>query len=186
MRSSNFLSALVLLVSLACAPTTALSQPSSPPQGKPPVETPTERLSKARTVMVIYARGNTIPFDVIKSTLEGWVRFTVVEAPEKADLIVEVSTTGGAGEGRVTAPDGPYMQTGRAERSNSASKEASNSEITMTVYDAKNKRVLWTATETAKSAFKQTTRENNLVEAAERLASKFHDCLEPPLPRGQD
>jgi hypothetical protein len=50
----------------------------------------------------------------------------------------------------------------------------------MTVYDGKNKRVLWIGTETARFAMKQTSRENNLVEAAERLALRFHDRVEPP------
>jgi hypothetical protein len=53
----------------------------------------------------------------------------------------------------------------------------------MTVYDAKTKRVLWIASETAKFAVKEKARENNLVEAAERLTSKFHDRLEPPPPK---
>ena len=52
----------------------------------------------------------------------------------------------------------------------------------MTVFDAKNKRVLWRSTEKVKSALKQKAKENNLVEAAERLVSKFHDRLEPPAP----
>jgi hypothetical protein len=42
--------------------------------------------------------------------------------------------------------------------------------------------VLWEANETAKYAMKEKARENNLVEAAERLASKLHARLEPPAP----
>ncbi len=49
----------------------------------------------------------------------------------------------------------------------------------MTVLDARNKRMLWTAAESVKFAMKEKAKENNLVEAAERLASKFHDRLEP-------
>jgi K+-sensing histidine kinase KdpD len=50
----------------------------------------------------------------------------------------------------------------------------------MTVIDARNKRVLWSASEAVKLAMKEKAKENNLVGAAERLASKFHDRLEPP------
>lgn len=133
--------------------------------------------------MVTHARGNTIPFDVIKSTLGGWIRFTVVETADKADLIVEVGTSGGFGDTQVSSSEGPSMPTGRPERSSRTSTDLSNAEITMIVYDAKNKRVLWNATQTAKYAMKQTARENNLVEAAEKLASRFHDRLEPPTPK---
>ncbi len=52
----------------------------------------------------------------------------------------------------------------------------------MTVSDVRNKRVLWAATESVKFAMKEKAKENNLVEAAERLASKFHERLEPSPP----
>ena len=53
----------------------------------------------------------------------------------------------------------------------------------MTVRDARNKRVLWRGTESGKYALREKARENNLVQAAEKLASKFHDRLEPPATR---
>jgi hypothetical protein len=56
-------------------------------------------------------------------------------------------------------------------------------EISMTVRDARNKRVLWRGTESGKYALREKARENNLVQAAEKLASKFHDRLEPPATR---
>ena len=49
----------------------------------------------------------------------------------------------------------------------------------MTVFDSRNKRPLWAATESVKFAVKEKGKENNLVDAAERLASKFHQRLEP-------
>jgi hypothetical protein len=104
----------------------------------------------------------------------------------KADLVVTVATTGGDSSVRVASSNNPSPFTGRPEQSTSSSKDFSNADITMTVYDAKSKRVLWMATETAKSALKQTTRENNLVEAAQRLTVKLHDRLEPPPPKEQD
>ena len=193
MRTSNLRRTLILVSVLAAGsaamlaqPYTPEKQPAAPEQKKPAVETASQRLAAAKTVMVVYARGNPIPFDVIKSTLEGWIRISVVEAPEKADLIVEVATSGGNSDTRVTASSGPSMLSGRPERASSTSKDFSNADITMTVYDAKNRRVLWSGTETAKSALKQTTRENKMVEAAEKLASRFHDRLEPPLPKGQE
>ena len=39
---------------------------------------------------------------------------------------------------------------------------------------------LWMGIEHPKSALKKNDRENNLVEASERLFSKFHDRIEPP------
>jgi hypothetical protein len=65
------------------------------------------------------------------------------------------------------------------EQGSSSTRDLSASEVTLTVIDGANKRVLWHGTESAKYAMKQKARENNLVEASERLASKFHDRLEP-------
>src|SRR5260370_12190423 len=66
-----------------------------PQQQKALVDT-TKRLSNAKNVLVVRARGNNIPYDVIKSTLDGWGRFTIVDKPAQADLVVQVSTSGGA------------------------------------------------------------------------------------------
>jgi hypothetical protein len=157
---------------------------SQQPEKKALLETPSARLMSAKNVLVARARGSDIPYDVIKSTLEGWGRFTLVETKDKADLLVEIATTGGDITVRVASSSGPSPLTGRIEQSTS-SRDVSDAAITLTVYDARNKRVLWVGTETAKSAIKQTVRENNLVEAAERLASRFHDRLEPP-PKKKD
>jgi hypothetical protein len=173
----------VLMSALALLTSGAFSQQ---PEKKPVPVTASARLASAKNVMVTLAHGNHIPYETIKSTLDGWGRFSLVDTAEKADLVVTVATTGGDSSVQVAANNGVSPLTGRPEQSTSSGREFSNTDITMTVYDAKNKRVLWVASETAKSALKQTTRENNLVEAAERLAVKFHDRLEPPPPREKD
>lgn len=149
---------------------------------KPVIQTPAARLAEARNAQVVRTRGGSnIPYDVIKSTLDGWMRFTLVDTPDKADIIVEVVTSGDSSV-QVSSSASVSPESGRPEQSSSSRKDISAEEITMTVFDAKNKRVLWRSTERVKSAMKQKAKENNLVEAAERLASKFHDRLEPPAP----
>ncbi len=172
------------------SPTPSLSpKPSAPspsatnqPEKKHPLLTAEARLAAARNVIVVRTRGGDIPYDVIRTTVEGWGRYTLVAEPDKADLIMEVASSGGGGDVRVTGSSS-NSSTGRPEQSTSTSKDISSTEVTLTVLDAQNKRVLWHATETAKYAVKQKARENNLVEAAERLASKFHDRIEPPSAR---
>jgi len=170
------------------APPQATASPSPLPvkdtEKKPPqIQTPTARLTSARNIYFVRAHGGDIPFDTIRTTIDGWERFTLVPAPDKADLIIEISSSGGENEMRVTGGMSPSMETGRMEESSHSSKEFSGTEVSMIVTDAKNKRVLWRGTESAKYAVRQTARENNLVEAAEKLASKFHDRLEPPVTR---
>jgi hypothetical protein len=70
-------------------------------------------------------------------------------------------------------------ETGQEEKSNSTRKDISPTDVKMTVFDSRNKRPLWAATESVKFAMKEKGKENNLVEAAERLVSKFHGRLDP-------
>ena len=172
MRGRWLLAPTVLMTSFAFV--SAYSQ-----QQKPLVDIVSARLTSAKNVLVTRARGSNIPYDVIKSTLDGWGRFTIVESLDHADLLVQVSTTGDNSFG-VSSSNNLASDSDRSPRT---SKDFSASDITMTVYDAKTKRVLWIASETAKFAVKEKARENNLVEAAERLTSKFHDRLEPPPPK---
>ena len=168
-----FISVLILLAS----GTSAFSQ--QPAEKKPLIETPSMRLAAAKTVFITRTHGSRIPLDVIRSTMEGWERFTFVETPDKADLIIEISSTGDSGV-QVSSSSKVSPETGQEEKSSSTRKDISPTDIKMTVFDSRNKRPLWAATESVKFAMKEKGKENNLVDAAERLASKLHQRLEPP------
>jgi hypothetical protein len=164
-----------LLVGMASA---LFSQGQQPPAKNPRIETPSMRLAAAKNVFITRTHGSRVPLDVIQSTLEGWGRFTFVETPEKADLIIEISSTGDSGV-QVSSSSKVSPETGQEEKSNSTRKDISPTEIKMIVFDSRNKRGLWSATESVKFAMKEKAKENNLVDAAERLAAKFHERLEP-------
>jgi len=172
------------LISSAQQPPAAQQSPAaqptpSPAEKKPVIETPSMRLASARNVMIVRTRGSEIPVEAIRSTVDGWGRFTLVETREKADLIIEVASSGDSGV-QVSSTSTVSPLSGQEEKGSSTRKDLSPTEITMAVYDARNKRPLWSATESVKSAMKERNKENNLVEAAERLATKFHQRLEPP------
>lgn len=152
-----------------------------PAEKKPVIETPSMRLASARNVFINRTHGSRIPFETIKSTIEGWGRFTLVETPGKADLLIEIASTGDSGV-QVSSSSKVSAESGHEEKSTATRKDISSTDVRMTVSDVRNKRVLWTGTESVKFAMKEKAKENNLVEAAERLASKFHERLEPPPP----
>lgn len=154
------------------------AKPTPSQEKKPGFQTPSMRLASARNIFIIRTHGSMIPFDAIKSTLDGWGRFSLVETKDKADLIIEVASSGDSGV-QVSSSSSVSPDSGKEEKSTSTRKDLSPTEITMTVFDARNKRPLWSATESVKFAMKEKSKENNLVEAAERLAAKFHDRLEP-------
>ena len=193
-KTSIAILALITLISLTTAfgqqPRTQEQSATKAPQSaakeakKPAVlPNPTALLTSARNVFIVRTHGSKIPYDTIRTTVDNWERFTLVDAADKADLIIEVASEGGDNDVRVSSKMDTDYQTGRIEPSTSSSKDFSSTEVGLTVSDAHNKRVLWHATETAKYSMKEKVRENNLVEAAEKLASKFHDRLEPPALR---
>jgi len=177
MRKSWLFLMIGFLILSAGALFVGAQQPST--EKKPLIETPSMRLAAAKNVFISRTHGSRIPLDVIKSTMEGWERFTFVETPEKADLIIEISSTGDSGV-QVSSSSQVSPETGHEEKSSSSRKDVSPTEVKMMVFDSRNKRPLWAATESVKFAMKGKGKENNLVDAAERLASKFHDRLEPP------
>jgi hypothetical protein len=171
---------LIILILFSTSVLIAGAQQSTP-ETKPAPTTPPaathDRLASAKNIFLKNAGGSEIPYNVINSGFEGWGRYVLVDTAEKADIIMEISAPPEDSGSRVSVKTS--AETGQQEKGYSSSKEISSEPIKVTVYDAKSKRPLWTATDKPKFAMKQKARENNLVEAAQRLFSKFHDRIEP-------
>ena len=145
-----------------------------------PVLSPIARLQAAKTAFVKNLDGTPIGAETITTTLEGWGRYTIVNTPEKADLIVEV-TSPSESEGGVSVSSSSSTGSGKYEQSNRTSRELSSGggPMRMVVRDAKTTATLFVASEQVKGAMKRNTRENNLVEAAQKLVARFHERVEP-------
>jgi len=156
---------------------TALAQAA---QAKPKEAAP-DPLRTARTIFVKQAGGSDIPFNVISSALDGWGRFTQVDAPEKADLVVSISSPNLIPDMGVASPIRDYPQQRRSsDQPVPTSKSAAPDPVELLVYDAKTKKLLWKASHRPAYAIKQKARETNLVQATEIVFNKFHDRIEPP------
>src|SRR5258707_5457513 len=168
---------LLLALTVLCALTVDAQQE----QKKVVPAIPAARFAHLKSAYVTRTGGNPIAYDVITSSIDGWGRFAPASAPEKADIVIEISSTdpGGVVSSSGTKHD---QKTGRSEPYSTASKDFSLPEVRMVVYLSgdRNKVPIWSGIEHAKAAFKEKARENNLVEAAQRLFSKFHDTVEPP------
>jgi hypothetical protein len=178
--------ALAAVVAGAQEPKTAPQQPPRPQasQEQRKFVSPSQRLTAAKTALVRSAGGSEIPSDVISSAVASWGRFTRVDSPEKADIILEVTSPGDEGGGvSVSSSVNRSRLTGRDEQSTTSSRQLSNAPIRLIVYDARSHVALWSAQEQPKFAMKQKSREDNLVQAAQRLFNKFRDRLEAPAPQ---
>ena len=156
----------------------ALAQQQPPtPETKPAA--PADRLATAKNLFLkTTGGGSDIPYNVINSGFEGWGKYVLVDSADKADIVMEISAPRDDSGTRISGK--VNRETGQPENGYSSSKELSSDPIKITVYDAKSKKPLWSATDKPKFAMKQKAKENNLVESAERLFSKFHDRVDKP------
>jgi hypothetical protein len=167
----------MLLVAFSGYEALAQDQPTSAP-AKPAYVSPSQRLMNAKTVYVKNAGGSSIPFDVINGEFEGWARFIVTDSPEKADLIVEVTSPEDI---KPSTSTGSHISaSGTPEQTTTTTHEIGSDRVKMVVQDAKSHIVLWASTQQAKSAMKQRSYNDNLVEAGQKLMTQFHDRMEPP------
>ena len=169
---------------LVLATVAVAAQEAGQEAAKPPM-TPIARLQAAKTAYVKNLDGSSIGVDTITSTLEGWGRYQLVDSPDKADLLIEVTSPDEeSGVSVSSSTSGTSRTTGRYEQSTKSSREISpgGGVMRMTVRDAKTRLTLWGASEQVKGGMKRNTRENNLVESAQKLVAKFHERVEPTKP----
>jgi hypothetical protein len=144
--------------------------------------TRSQRLGAAKAAFIKQVEGSEIPANVITSSLEGWGRYTLVSAPDKADILIEITSPEEKGSSVTIKGAHTNPLTGYPDESTTTTRNISSAPIKMTVFDARTKLPLWSATEQPKRAMKQKSREDNLVEAAQALFSKFHAVVEPNTP----
>lgn len=168
---------LALIVSIAFTVPAAVAQTAS--ISRPLPANIAEKLAFGKTAYIKNDHASNIAFEAISSDIQGWGRFTTLDSPEKADLVVEISSYEGGGVTGTSKTD--YLTPdGKPQTSSGTSKNLSGSSVTMKVYESKTHRELWVGTEKVKGAFKKKSAEDNTVEAAENLFVRFHDSVEPP------
>jgi hypothetical protein len=160
----------------------ASAAPTVTPAPKQPVISQNARLLAAKSVYIKRAEShNDIPFNVIENGFDGWAKYMVVSSPEKADLIIEVSSTERE-EGFVMPPQQtPGIANNNSdEPAKTTNKTYSVSNIRMVVIDSHTKTPVWAGNEQPRGATRKNKSDDNLVEAAQRLFQHFHDRVEPP------
>ena len=145
----------------------------------PNLLSPLARLTAAHTAYLKNAGGNELPFNVVSEGVEGWGRYHIVNSPEKSDIIIEVTSPDGAGGVSLSSTTGTDPRSGLPVESATSSHELSVSRITVIVYDAKSKMALWSGSEQPKGAMRAKARKDNIVQAAQRLVTKFREHVEP-------
>ena len=181
----------IALLALVAAPLALVAQQQEAQQdaGKPLAVTPGVRLAAAKKVFLKNGGGSDTPFDVISMSFSEWARFTVVDDPAKADLLVEITSPddgrkkdkekeGGMG-GFSAKAQGKSIGGGQSEETPTSTR----SDVLMAVRDAKTKAVLWSGTEKPTSTEKGMSKDEKFAAAGTRLMSRFREKVEPNIAR---
>jgi hypothetical protein len=156
----------------------------APPEPKKYL-TPQQRLQQAKAVYLRNAGGTEVPFNIIQAGFESWPRYTMVNSPDKADLLVEVlapqESTGTSVSSKIsTDTNGKQKQSTTTERD-----FAEVQIVKLTVMDAKSKVLLFQASERPKNSWKERARTESQIECAQKLFDAFHNRVEPENAQGQ-
>ena len=138
----------------------------------------TSRLAAAKTAFVKRVEGSKVAFNTVYATLEGWGRFVLVDAPEKADLVIEVYAPEDSGTS-VTTSTRASSSSDHPESTTTTSRQVGGGPVKLLVLDRQAKLPLWSASEKPRFALRQKGRDDALVEAAQNLVSQFRARVEP-------
>ncbi len=167
----------VVLICLIAVIASAYAQDQPKPV---PSISPIARLRAAKTAYIKNGGGSDFPFNLFQSTMEGWGRVVLVDAPAKADIIVEVSAPLDESGVSVSSSTNSTNSMGtQTEGSSKSYKQLYVQRIVVTVFDARTNVRLWSAIERPKSAMKQSAREENIAAATQSLFAKFKQVIEP-------
>lgn len=171
---------LLLLLVFLSASFSLFAQESAKQDSPKPNLSPISRLQAAKTVTVKRVDGGTLASETLSNILEGWGRYQLVADGKPADLVIEVSSPDEGGGG-VTVSSSSSTGTGKYEQSSKSTRELSSGGGTLRVVvrDANTSTALFTASEQVKGAMKKNARENNVVDAVQKIMAKFHDRVEP-------
>ena len=164
----------LILASLAFAPA---QQPKPPATG---AAAHYDRMAAAKTVFLKNAGGNDIPFNVISRDFEGWGHYVLVDSPDNADLIIEIQSPDDGSGNKDKDSEKSKTNVYAGSQQKEPPKPPVVDVIVFTVYD-KNKRPMWIAREEPKSSVRRKTEVTHLEEAAQKIFTRFHDRIEPPL-----
>ena len=135
-------------------------------------------MAAAKTVFLKNVGGNDIPFNVISRNFESWGRYILVDSPDQADMVIEILSPGDDSD-KKDKKDAPKTSIYGGPQNTPSTARPTTDVIVFTVYD-KNKKPMWIAREEPKFALKHKTEETHLMEAAQKLFTRFHDRIEPP------
>jgi hypothetical protein len=108
--------------------------------------------------------GSNLAYDAFYAGRKDWGRYKIVGSPDEADLIVELAYRVEDKGVRVWSSTNTYNNTTQVH-----SREVTDPQLILTIYDAKTKTSLWSETDHRRLARMEKNREKETANSAQRL-----------------
>jgi hypothetical protein len=118
----------------------------------------------AKKIFLSNGGGSNLAYDAFYSDMKDWGKYQIVGSPEEADLIVELAYRVEDKGTRVWSSTNTYDNTTQVH-----SRQITDPQLILTIYDAKTKNSLWSETDHRKLAKMEKNREKETVNSAQRL-----------------
>lgn len=129
----------------------------------------------AKKVFLSNGGGSNLAYDAFYSDMKDWGKYQIVGSPDEADLIIELAYRVEDKGTRVWSTTNTYNNTTQVH-----SKQITDPQLILTIYDAKTKNSLWSETDHRKQAMKEKNREKETANSAQRLVDDLKTRVAVP------
>jgi hypothetical protein len=161
----------VLMLLICLAPGLA---PASKKKAVPVAPLPSA-ISDAKKAFVTNGGGSPLAFDEFYAQVKQWGKYELVGSPPEADIILELHYFVEDKGSHVWSSTNTY--TGQTQV---YSRQATDPQLTLNVYSAKTKDLLWSVTDHRQLARLEKNREKETINSADRLVQGLRDRITPP------
>ena len=159
------------MLSFLCIPAFAAKKKVVPPAPLP------SAISDAKKVFVTNAGGNQLAFDEFYAQVKQWGRYQLVGSPSEADIILELRYFVEDKGTRLSSATNTY--TGQTQV---FSHEIVDPQLSLNIYSAQTKDLLWSVTDHRRLARLEKNREKETVNSADRLVQDLRGRIEIATP----
>jgi hypothetical protein len=130
---------------------------------------------KAQKVFLTNGGGSELAYDAFYSEMKQWGKYQIVGSPDEADIIVELAYRVEQGGTRVWSSTNTYTGATQVH-----SAQIVDPQLVLTIYDAKTKNSLWSATDHRRLARREKNREKETINSAQRLVNDLRLRVDIP------
>ncbi len=134
-------------------------------------------ISDAKKAFVTNAGGSPLAFDEFYAQVKQWGKYELVGSPSESDIILELRYFVEDKGTHVWSSTNTY--TGQTQV---YSKQVTDPQLTLNVYSAKTKDLLWSVTDHRQLARLEKNREKETINSADRLVQGLRDRITPQAP----